>query len=246
MIVDANWTFTRIAERGPGREQYGAFGTVYRVTLRNSTGDTTLVDFGTEAAPSGVLHDSVSSSLAGLGVMAGDRLFWETKGFNNTADCDATGASIVITEAVATSSACDMLTFGPGAVITGTAIAWTLPYGTDVTTLAPTYVISALATCSPASGAPVDFTSPVIYTVTAEDHSNKAYTVTVTVTPGNSEKDLLSFGPGAIITGGGRSSMTSIFPWRPHTQFRSVTRRPSPGLSMCGWIRSGSGAHVTA
>jgi hypothetical protein len=96
MIVDANWILTRLSERGAGREQYGAFGTVYRVTLRTSTGDTTLVDFGTEAAPSGVLHDSVSASLTGLSVMAGDRLFWETKGFNGTADCDATGAAIVI------------------------------------------------------------------------------------------------------------------------------------------------------
>jgi hypothetical protein len=99
MIVDVSWTFTRLSERGAGRESYGAFGTVYRVTHRNSAGDATLVDFGTTAGPSGVLHDSVSSSLAGLSVKAGDRLFWETKGFNNSADCDATGAVIAISGA---------------------------------------------------------------------------------------------------------------------------------------------------
>jgi len=98
MSVDVTWTFTRISERGPGRTQYGAFGTVYRVTLRSGTGDTTLVDFSPAAAPGGVMHDAASSSFARLSVKAGDRLFWETMGFNNTGECDATGAAITVTE----------------------------------------------------------------------------------------------------------------------------------------------------
>ena len=99
------------------------------------------------------------------------------------------------------SSAKDILTFGPGAVITGTNIAWTVLYSSDVTTLAPTYTVSPLATGVPASGDVVDFSTPQIYTVTAENLSTKAYTVTVTKAPPSSAKDMLTFGPGAIITG---------------------------------------------
>lgn len=34
------------------------------------------------------------------------------------------------------------------ATITGTAITWTVPYGTAVSTLAPTFTLSPLATCN--------------------------------------------------------------------------------------------------
>jgi hypothetical protein len=59
-------------------------------------------------------------------------------------------------------------------------IALTVPFGTDVTALVPTIVHTG-ASVSPASGATQDFTSPVNYTVTAEDTSTQAYLVTVTV-----------------------------------------------------------------
>ena len=59
-------------------------------------------------------------------------------------------------------------------------IALTVPFGTDVTALVPTIVHTG-ASVSPASGAAQDFTSPVNYTVTAEDGSTQAYVVTVTV-----------------------------------------------------------------
>ena len=75
------------------------------------------------------------------------------------------------------------MSFGPGAVITGTNIAWTVPYGTSVTSLAPTYTVSPLATGSPVSGTSRSFTSPQTYTVTAEDNSTQDYSVTVTVAP---------------------------------------------------------------
>lgn len=51
-------------------------------------------------------------------------------------------------------------------------------YGTDVTDLVPSVVHNGTSV-SPASGQAQDFTNPVIYTVTAEDGSSKAYTVTV-------------------------------------------------------------------
>lgn len=56
-----------------------------------------------------------------------------------------------------------------------------VPYGTTVTALEPVITVSDKATVSPASGTATDFTSPVTYTVTAEDETTQAYTVTVTV-----------------------------------------------------------------
>lgn len=57
----------------------------------------------------------------------------------------------------------------------------TLPTGTDVTALEPVITVSTGATVVPASGVSTDFTSPVTYTVTAEDETTQAYTVTVTL-----------------------------------------------------------------
>ena len=59
-------------------------------------------------------------------------------------------------------------------------IAVTVPFGTDVTALAPTIAITG-ASVSPLSAAPQNFTSPVTYTVTAADASTQPYVVTVTV-----------------------------------------------------------------
>ncbi len=67
-------------------------------------------------------------------------------------------------------------------VIVGTDISVTVPDGTDVTSLTPTIVHTG-ASISPASGVVGDFSSPVVYTVTALDASTKDYTVTVTVQP---------------------------------------------------------------
>jgi len=60
-------------------------------------------------------------------------------------------------------------------------IAVTVPYGTNVTDLSPAIVASDQATVSPTSGTAQDFTSPVTYTVTAEDGTKQDYVVTVTV-----------------------------------------------------------------
>jgi len=58
-----------------------------------------------------------------------------------------------------------------------------LPYGTDVTALAPTIALSQGATVSPLSGVAQDFTNPVTYTVTAEDGvTTMPWMVTVTFT----------------------------------------------------------------
>jgi uncharacterized protein (TIGR02145 family) len=63
---------------------------------------------------------------------------------------------------------------------TSHTIAVTMPFGTDVTKLAPT-VIHTGAGISPATGVAQDFADAVIYTVTAADNSTQDYTVTVTV-----------------------------------------------------------------
>ena len=60
---------------------------------------------------------------------------------------------------------------------TGT-ITITLPYGTDLTALKPALTLKGAVSVSPASGATVNLSSPVTYTVTAEDGTTKTYTVT--------------------------------------------------------------------
>lgn len=61
-------------------------------------------------------------------------------------------------------------------------IAVTVPYGTNVTSLAP-FITHTGANISPDSGVAQDFSSPVFYTVIAADSSAKSYVVTVTVAP---------------------------------------------------------------
>jgi len=64
---------------------------------------------------------------------------------------------------------------------TNYTVSLTVPTGTDVTTLIPSISVSDYATVSPSSNVAQDFTNPVTYTVTAQDGSTQAYTVTVTV-----------------------------------------------------------------
>lgn len=79
------------------------------------------------------------------------------------------------------------------ASINGTAISATVPFGTDVTALKPSVTVSPKSTVNPASGEAQDFSSAITYTVTAEDGTTQAYTVTVTDEPGSAEKMITSF-----------------------------------------------------
>ena len=82
----------------------------------------------------------------------------------------------------------DFLTFGanvPGSSATidtadGT-VTWTVPYGTNLASLAPAYTVSAQAAGSPASGTSRNFSTPQTYTLSAQDGSTKVHTVTATV-----------------------------------------------------------------
>jgi len=60
--------------------------------------------------------------------------------------------------------------------------------GTDVTALAPTIKVSSKATIDPVSGFELDFSSPYMYTVTAEDETKKYWTVSVEVSATLSDK----------------------------------------------------------
>jgi hypothetical protein len=72
-----------------------------------------------------------------------------------------------------------------------------VPEDADVTALVPVLTVSDLASVSPASGMPQDFTKPVVYTVTAENESTVKYTVTVTSDPSGGGGD--GGGSGEII-----------------------------------------------
>ncbi|MCG8699301.1 MAG: DUF5018 domain-containing protein, partial [Bacteroidales bacterium] len=63
--------------------------------------------------------------------------------------------------------------------------------GTDITKLIPYISVSKYATITPAPGIAQDFSSPVTYTVKAQNGSTKNWLVTVIVP--SSEKDILSF-----------------------------------------------------
>jgi len=73
-------------------------------------------------------------------------------------------------------------TYG-AATITGTNITKAVPHGTSVTAMAPTFSLSAGASCVPTSGTTRNFSSSVHYLVTASDNTTNDYTVTVTVLP---------------------------------------------------------------
>ncbi len=74
-------------------------------------------------------------------------------------------------------------------------------YGTTVTSIAPTITVSAGATINPTSGTARNFTSPVQYTVTAEDEeTEQVWTVTVTIDDAPEEPGEA----GSIVTSGGK------------------------------------------
>jgi len=66
-----------------------------------------------------------------------------------------------------------------------------LESGTDLSSLSPTIVVSGVEII-PASNVVQDFTSPVIYTVYAQDASTKEYTIYVTKN-NSTQKDIISF-----------------------------------------------------
>jgi hypothetical protein len=82
----------------------------------------------------------------------------------------------------------------------------TVPAGTNIANIAPTFTLSTGATATIGSTAQVsgttanNYTSPVSYTITAQDRSVKIYTVTVTVAPDTQ--------PPTVPTGLGHGTLT--------------------------------------
>lgn len=62
-----------------------------------------------------------------------------------------------------------------------------LPSETDLTSLAPVITISEKASINPKSESIQDFSSPITYTVTAEDGSTSSYTIMLTLSPNNAD-----------------------------------------------------------
>jgi len=77
---------------------------------------------------------------------------------------------------------CSFGTLG-AATISGTDVIIHVPASQQVTGLAPTFTVSPAATLSPASGSTNNFSSPVTYTVTAQDGSTQPYRVSVQPAP---------------------------------------------------------------
>jgi hypothetical protein len=100
--------------------------------------------------------------------------------------------STEISATPAASPANDILTFGPAAVIAGTDIFWTIPLGTALTSLAPTFTLSPFATCAPASGSSRNFSTHQTYTVTAEDGSTRVYHVTLRMAEDDTQTDAIN------------------------------------------------------
>jgi len=68
-------------------------------------------------------------------------------------------------------------------VISGNNVTFTLPYGTNLTNLSVDATLSAGATATPAFGTPHNFSSPIVYTITAANGTKTNYTVSMTVKP---------------------------------------------------------------
>ncbi|WP_222708728.1 DUF5018 domain-containing protein, partial [Paenibacillus sp. N3.4] len=174
-------------------------GTNIALTVPHGTSVTSLVATFTSSAGSTV---KVGTTTQVSGTTVND--FTSPVTYTVTAQ-DGTTKSYIVTVTIAASSAKDLSAFSfeglqPAVVgtINGTNIALTVPHGTSVTSLVATYTSSAVSTVkvgmtAQVSGTTVnDFTSPVTYTVTAEDGTTKNYTVTVTVLA-SSAKDLTAF-----------------------------------------------------
>jgi hypothetical protein len=101
----------------------------------------------------------------------------------------------------------------------GKTIAVTMPYGTNVTALVATFTTTGVSvkvgsTVQASGTTSNDYTSPVVYTVTAQDASTQDYTVTVTLAPptysisGTVSGDIMS-GVTIVLSGSGSSSITT-------------------------------------
>ncbi|MCX6057928.1 MAG: DUF5018 domain-containing protein, partial [Chloroflexi bacterium] len=132
---------------------------------------------------------------------------------------DASTKSYIVTVTAAPNPAKDITAFSftsPAAtgVISGTSIAVTVPFGTNVNALIASFTTTGSsvkidANVQTSGTTPNNFTSPLTYRVTAADASMKDYIVTVTVAINPANKDITAFSFG-IPSATGAISGTSI------------------------------------
>ena len=169
---------------------------------------------------------------------------------------DGSTKDYTVTVSVAANTSKDLTSFGfagltppVAGVISGTNISLTVPYGTNVSALVATFGSTgasvAVGTDVQVSGTTSnDYTSPVVYTVTAQDGSTKDYTVTVSVAA-NTSKDLTSFGfagltpPVAGVISGTNISLT--VPYGTNVRSLAATFGSSAGSS----VKVGTTAQVS-
>ena len=95
--------------------------------------------------------------------------------------------------------------FGPEIIDASSGtVGVTVVAGTDVTGLSPSIGISADATINPSSGTVLDFTNSVNYTVTAQNGTQKNWTVTVTVQEDNEDPEIICLGDISISNDNGQ------------------------------------------
>ena len=107
---------------------------------------------------------------------------------------DGSRCSYRVSVSVGRSTAKEITRFslaGVVAEIAGDEIRLSVPYGTRIVNVPPRVEHDGVA-ISPAAGALCDFSRPVVFTVTAEDGSQRAYTVRVSVAP-NLSKEITHF-----------------------------------------------------
>jgi hypothetical protein len=158
----------------------------------SSTNIAVTVPAGTDLsfiAPTLIAHNGASISPA-----AGAALDFTVPVNYIVTAADSTTQTYTVTATVAPASSKNITSFslvGVEAIISGTNISVTVPYGTNITSLIPSITHTGTSIL-PAVGLAQDFSSPIIYTVTAQDGSTQDYTVTVTVAS-SSSKAITSF-----------------------------------------------------
>jgi fibronectin-binding autotransporter adhesin len=175
---DGGFTYGTLGSTNAGATEWDSIIGIYTGTAVNA-----LTPLGTTPKDT-ALAESMTAT-----VTSGTTYYIQLEGFGGQ---DA--ANILLNwNYVATVYQADIVTFGPGGII-GTVVAnaadigWTVPFGSDLSTLAPTFTLSVGATCTldgnPAvSGATVDFSGGPKNLIVTSQGATIVNTYTVTATP---------------------------------------------------------------